>query len=121
MVGIHIPKEQINLIVRRTMKEADVNKDDAISFEEFKKVTVERMSLLLSLKSLSLNFPLLLPPSPLSPSLFLHFSLPSLFSALFFSLVTLSLTLLPSSLHHDFLQVLDNADIANKLSIQFSI
>ena len=38
MVGIHIPREQINLIVRRTMKEADLNKDDSISFDEFKKV-----------------------------------------------------------------------------------
>ncbi len=37
MVGLHIPKEQLNSIVRRTMKEADKNDDNLIDMEEFLK------------------------------------------------------------------------------------
>lgn len=36
MVGLHIPKEQLNSIVRRTIKEADKDKDNCINLEEFK-------------------------------------------------------------------------------------
>ncbi|XP_064403797.1 calcineurin B homologous protein 1-like isoform X2 [Halichondria panicea] len=35
MVGLHIPKDQLNSIVRRTMKEADENEDNLIDMGEF--------------------------------------------------------------------------------------
>ena len=38
LVGVNIPQEQINSIVRRTMREADLDKDDFISLSEFKAV-----------------------------------------------------------------------------------
>ena len=38
MVGHHIPGEQLDLIVKRTMKEADEDKDNFLNFDEFKKV-----------------------------------------------------------------------------------
>lgn len=38
MVGHHIPHEQLDLIVKRTMKEADEDKDNFLNFDEFKKV-----------------------------------------------------------------------------------
>ena len=38
MVGMNIPKDQLNSIVKRTMKEADCDKDGFISLDEFKKV-----------------------------------------------------------------------------------
>ena len=38
MVGANIGKEQLVSIAERTIMEADVDKDNLISFEEFKKV-----------------------------------------------------------------------------------
>ena len=84
------------------MKEADLNKDNVISFEEFKRVMADLHLPFLYLMSLLLTLITLL------PSLFLShyiFSYPCSFL----------------SLHPNSLQVLDNPDIANKLSIQFSI
>ena len=40
MVGMNIPQEHVHSIVKRTMKEADEDKDDFISLEEFKKVNI---------------------------------------------------------------------------------
>ncbi|CAB4029068.1 calcineurin B homologous 1 [Paramuricea clavata] len=38
MVGVSIGKEQLELIAHRTIQDADADSDDAIDFEEFKKV-----------------------------------------------------------------------------------
>ena len=38
MVGVNIGREQLELIAHRTIKDADEDIDDAINFEEFKKV-----------------------------------------------------------------------------------
>lgn len=38
MVGLNITEEQLGSIVKRTMKEADKNKDELIDIEEFKRV-----------------------------------------------------------------------------------
>lgn len=38
MVGINIGKEQLELIAHRTIKDADEDADDAITFDEFKRV-----------------------------------------------------------------------------------
>ena len=40
MVGMNIPQEHVHSIVKRTMKEADEDKDNFISLEEFKKVNI---------------------------------------------------------------------------------
>jgi Ca2+-binding EF-hand superfamily protein len=37
LVGLNIPQEQVNQIVSRTMKEADLDKDNHLDFEEFKR------------------------------------------------------------------------------------
>ena len=38
LVGHHIAQEQVYSIVKRTMREADINEDQFISLEEFKQV-----------------------------------------------------------------------------------
>ena len=38
MVGMNIQKDRLNSIVKRTMKEADTDRNGFISLEEFKKV-----------------------------------------------------------------------------------
>lgn len=38
MLGIQVTEEQLQSIAERAIQEADLDKDDAISFEEFKKV-----------------------------------------------------------------------------------
>ncbi|MGH0126119.1 UNVERIFIED_CONTAM: hypothetical protein FKN15_025476 [Acipenser sinensis] len=38
MVGVQVTEEQLESITDRTIQEADLDGDDAISFEEFKKV-----------------------------------------------------------------------------------
>ncbi|XP_034024832.1 LOW QUALITY PROTEIN: calcineurin B homologous protein 2 [Thalassophryne amazonica] len=37
MMGMQVPEEQLQCITERAIQEADLDKDDAISFEEFKK------------------------------------------------------------------------------------
>ena len=39
LVGHHIAQEQVYSIVKRTMREADINEDQFISLEEFKQVS----------------------------------------------------------------------------------
>jgi hypothetical protein len=41
MVGVNIGKEQLELIAHRTIQDADADLDDAIDFEEFKKVHIK--------------------------------------------------------------------------------
>ena len=43
MVGLNIPKDQVSSIVKKTMKEADEDKDNFISLEEFKKVLIIKL------------------------------------------------------------------------------
>ena len=45
MVGVNIGREQLELIAHRTIKDADEDIDDAIDFEEFKKVLQKFKSL----------------------------------------------------------------------------
>lgn len=37
MLGMQVTEEQLESIADRTIQEADLNRDDAISFEEFRK------------------------------------------------------------------------------------
>ena len=45
MVGMNIAKEHLNSIVKRTMKEADTNRDGFITLDEFKKVMRKDMDM----------------------------------------------------------------------------
>lgn len=38
MLGIQVTEEQLQSIVERAIQEADLDRDDAISFDEFRKV-----------------------------------------------------------------------------------
>ncbi len=38
MLGIQVTEEQLQSIAERAIQEADLDRDDAISFDEFKKV-----------------------------------------------------------------------------------
>lgn len=38
MLGMQVTEEQLQSIVERAIQEADLDRDDAISFEEFRKV-----------------------------------------------------------------------------------
>lgn len=39
MLGLQVTEEQLESIADRTIQEADLDRDDAISFEEFRKVS----------------------------------------------------------------------------------
>lgn len=39
MLGMQVTEEQLESIADRTIQEADLDRDDAISFEEFRKVS----------------------------------------------------------------------------------
>lgn len=40
MLGLQVTEEQLQSIAERAIQEADLDKDDAISFDEFRKVGV---------------------------------------------------------------------------------
>lgn len=41
MLGIQVTEEQLQSIAERAIQEVDLDRDDAISFDEFKKVRVD--------------------------------------------------------------------------------
>lgn len=45
MLGMQVTEEQLESIADRTIQEADLDRDDAISFEEFRKVSAKILHL----------------------------------------------------------------------------
>lgn len=56
MLGMEVTEEQLQSIVERAIQEADLDRDDAFSFEEFKKVNLTLWEVIASF-SLQGHFP----------------------------------------------------------------